>query len=88
MQEVAKQYKKIYGTTQDYLGDVIEFLGKVQETKGNYTDKSWKAQDPQLPKSIWYLTDAQFLGFRVVRPLEIVDPIGLSNYWTNGVERD
>lgn len=29
----------------------------------------WKIQDPQLPQSKWYLTDAQFLGFRVVRPL-------------------
>ena len=32
--------------------------------------ESWKAQDPQLPKSIWYHTDAQWLGFRVVRPLD------------------
>ena len=31
--------------------------------------ESWKVQDPQLPKSIWYHTDAQWLGFRVVRPL-------------------
>lgn len=31
--------------------------------------KGWKIQDPQLPKSIWYLTDARFVGFRVVRPL-------------------
>jgi formylglycine-generating enzyme required for sulfatase activity len=30
---------------------------------------SWKVQDPQLPKSIWYLTDARFVGFRIVRPL-------------------
>ncbi len=29
----------------------------------------WKRQDPQLPQSIWYFTDAQFLGLRVVRPL-------------------
>ena len=29
----------------------------------------WKQQDPQLPQSIWYFTDALFLGFRVVRPL-------------------
>jgi formylglycine-generating enzyme required for sulfatase activity len=29
----------------------------------------WKQQDPQFPQSQWYLTDAQFLGFRVVRPL-------------------
>jgi len=31
--------------------------------------KDWKAQDPQIPQSIWYFTDANFVGFRVVRPL-------------------
>jgi formylglycine-generating enzyme required for sulfatase activity len=30
--------------------------------------KDWKQQDPQLPQSIWYYTDAQFVGFRIVRP--------------------
>ncbi len=30
----------------------------------------WKAQDPQLPQSMWYLTDGDFVGFRVVRPLK------------------
>ena len=29
----------------------------------------WKQQDPQLPQSIWYFTDALHVGFRVVRPL-------------------
>ena len=29
------------------------------------SDPSWKKQDPQLPKSIWYMTDAQWLGFRL-----------------------
>jgi formylglycine-generating enzyme required for sulfatase activity len=29
----------------------------------------WKQQDPQLPQSIWYFTDALYLGFRIVRPL-------------------
>ena len=33
------------------------------------SDPIWKVQDPQLPKSRWYHTDALFLGFRVVRPL-------------------
>lgn len=31
----------------------------------------WKEQDPQLPKSAWYMTDAQFVGFRVIRPLQV-----------------
>ena len=29
----------------------------------------WKMQDPQLPKSIWYHTDALHVGFRIIRPL-------------------
>ena len=29
----------------------------------------WKNQDPQIPQSIWWHTDAIFVGFRVVRPL-------------------
>ena len=29
----------------------------------------WKKQDPQIPKSIWYHTDATYVGFRIVRPL-------------------
>lgn len=33
------------------------------------SEKDWKQQDPQVPQSIWYYTDAQFVGFRVVRPL-------------------
>jgi formylglycine-generating enzyme required for sulfatase activity len=33
------------------------------------SSKDWKAQDPQIPQSIWYYTDANFVGFRVVRPL-------------------
>ena len=30
----------------------------------------WSVQDPQRPQSIWWHTDATFVGFRVVRPLE------------------
>lgn len=35
--------------------------------------EDWKKQDPQVPKSIWYLTDALHVGFRVVRPLTVPD---------------
>ncbi len=48
----------------------------------------WKAQDPQLPKSIWFLTDAQFAGFRIVRPLKIPSAEEMFKYWHNGVEKD
>ncbi len=32
------------------------------------SSEEWKQQDPQLPQSIWYFTDALGVGFRVVRP--------------------
>ena len=52
------------------------------------SDPSWKQQDPQLPKSIWYLTDAQGLGFRLVRPVKIPDADAMFRYWNNGVEHE
>jgi len=36
-----------------------------------YSSKNWKQQDPQLPQSIWYHTDALHVGFRVIRPLHV-----------------
>ena len=35
------------------------------------SNPDWKQQDPQRPQSIWFLTDAMHVGFRVVRPLEV-----------------
>jgi formylglycine-generating enzyme required for sulfatase activity len=34
------------------------------------SDISWIKLDPQRPRSIWWLTSAEFVGFRVVRPVE------------------
>jgi formylglycine-generating enzyme required for sulfatase activity len=52
------------------------------------SDRSWKMQDPQLPKSVWYFSDAQFVGFRIVRPLKVPPPEEMQKYWTSGVEKD
>ena len=61
---------------------------KLRSAARRASDKSWKQQDPQLPKSIWYLTDAQFLGFRIVRPLKVPAPAELQKIWNSGVERE
>ena len=46
------------------------------------SEAAWKMRDPQLPKSKWYLTDAQFLGFRVVRPLKVPEtPEEMGKWW-------
>jgi formylglycine-generating enzyme required for sulfatase activity len=49
------------------------------------SNKEWKQQDPQLPQSIWYFTDALFLGFRVVRPLETPSAEERVKLWDAGV---
>jgi formylglycine-generating enzyme required for sulfatase activity len=33
------------------------------------SNPEWSVQDPQRPQSIWWHTDATFVGFRLVRPL-------------------
>ena len=52
------------------------------------SDPSWKKQDPQLPKSIWYMTDAQWLGFRLVRPARLPSVEEMYRAWNNGVALD
>ena len=39
----------------------------VSPTARRYQDESWQANDPQSPKSKWWLSDGQFVGFRIVR---------------------
>jgi formylglycine-generating enzyme required for sulfatase activity len=41
---------------------------KLRAAARRASHRDWKSQDPQLPQSKWYHTDALFLGFRVVRP--------------------
>ena len=37
------------------------------------SNKDWIKRDPQRPQSIWWLTDAEFVGFRIIRPVEEQD---------------
>ena len=45
------------------------------------SEEAWKQQDPQIPKSVWYHTDALFVGFRVVRPREIPSIDEVEKFW-------
>ncbi|MEX2404868.1 MAG: SUMF1/EgtB/PvdO family nonheme iron enzyme [Balneolales bacterium] len=46
----------------------------------------WKQRDPQLPKSLWWLTDAPFVGFRLVRPQETPSKEEMEEYWIEAME--
>lgn len=43
----------------------------------------WNMQDPQNPKSIWYLTDGGMIGFRIVRPVKVPDAITVHRLWNS-----
>ena len=61
---------------------------KLRVAARRASDADWKIQDPQFPKSVWYHTDAQFLGFRIVRPLSTPSAEEMQKYWNSGVEKD
>jgi formylglycine-generating enzyme required for sulfatase activity len=61
---------------------------KLRSACRRASSAAWKAQDPQLPKSIWFMTDAQFVGFRIIRPLKIPSAEEMYKYWHSGVEKD
>ncbi|MEM9237257.1 MAG: SUMF1/EgtB/PvdO family nonheme iron enzyme [Verrucomicrobiota bacterium] len=49
-----------------------------------YSSPSWNALDPRSPKSIWYLSSKQSVGFRIVRPLEVPDVETMHLMWNTG----
>jgi formylglycine-generating enzyme required for sulfatase activity len=34
------------------------------------SDRKWQQRDPQIPKSLWWLTDGSFVGLRLVSPVD------------------
>ncbi len=45
------------------------------------SSEDWISQDPQIPVSIWYLTDALHVGLRVIRPLKEPTDEEKKTYW-------
>lgn len=50
------------------------------------SESRWKQRDPQLPKSLWWLTDAPFVGFRLVRPKNPPSEQEMEQYWLEAME--
>ncbi len=55
---------------------------RLRSSSRRPSSKRWKRRDPQIPKSLWWHTDAQFLGFRIVRPLETPSEEIQKKYWS------
>ena len=55
--------------------------GDTKVTAQLQSSTAWKFQDPQIPKSIWYHTNGQHVGFRVVRPKKVPTAEEMHLYW-------
>ncbi len=48
---------------------------------------NWKMNDPQLPKSLWWHTNAPFVGFRVVKPKKQPENLSeMEEYWIEAMQ--
>lgn len=51
------------------------------------SDPKWKMNDPQLPKSLWWHTNAPFVGFRVVKPKNQPETLEeMEKYWIEAIQ--
>jgi formylglycine-generating enzyme required for sulfatase activity len=49
-------------------GSFLDDARAMRSSARSHSEPSWNRRDPQVPKSRWWLTDAMFAGFRIVRP--------------------
>lgn len=65
----SKRYpRSVRGGSFEDKGDALRCAARFKSAP------SWNKRDPQVPKSKWWLTDAAFVGFRVVKPLKQPNP--------------
>jgi formylglycine-generating enzyme required for sulfatase activity len=50
-------------------GSWADKASRLRSAARRPSDKSWIKRDPQRPQSIWWLTDGDFVGFRLMRPV-------------------
>src|SRR5262249_23232549 len=50
-------------------GSWLDDAAKLRSAARRGSDKRWNRFDPCRPQSIWWLSDGELVGFRVVRPV-------------------
>lgn len=64
--------------------DEAEYSSCLQRRGSN---PNWKRNDPQLPKSLWWHTNAYFVGFRVVMPADQPETVEeMEEYWLEAIQ--
>ena len=80
MSNPLNQGKKVYPKVVRG-GSWMNNSNRLRSASRQSSSKQWKKRDPQIPRSIWWHTDAPFVGFRVVRPLITPSEEEQKKYW-------
>lgn len=62
-------------------GSYMDDAAALRSANRIKSDLKWNARDPQIPKSKWWNTDAPFIGFRIVRPIEQPGPEAIESFF-------
>lgn len=68
-------------------GSWKERAARLRSAARRGSSSEWKLRDPQIPQSIWYFTDAQFNGFRVLRPYVTPTPQEQQKYQSKVIDQ-
>ncbi|YCM44892.1 formylglycine-generating enzyme family protein [Verrucomicrobiaceae bacterium 227] len=60
----------------------------LQSSARKASSPQLKYQDPQIPKSVWYHTDGQFIGLRIIRPVDIPSAEEMHLFWNTDARTD
>ena len=64
-------------------GSYKDEINDLRSAARSYSSPSWKQRDPQIPKSLWWHTDATHVGFRIVRPRIEPEKNELEKMWVS-----
>ncbi|MEQ8552071.1 MAG: formylglycine-generating enzyme family protein [Cyclobacteriaceae bacterium] len=53
----------------------------LRSAKRSASGLNLQRDDPQVPKSFWWYTNAEFIGFRLVRPVKEISEEEIRNFW-------
>jgi formylglycine-generating enzyme required for sulfatase activity len=62
-------------------GSFLHDPADLRSARRLHTAAAFKKQDPQIPQSIWWFTDALHVGFRIVRPFTAPPPEIQKKFW-------
>jgi formylglycine-generating enzyme required for sulfatase activity len=68
-------------------GSWFDDADRLRSAARAFSQEDWKSQDPQIPQSIWFMTDADYVGFRIVRPLRTPTPKEAERYDVDEIQK-